>query len=164
MPVTESLRIEALIDLAVLDTPPDLALDDMVDFARTRFHVPIALVSLVDTGRQWFKARVGLDVCETARDISFCTHAVAEDDILVVPDALEDPRFRDNPLVSGGPRIRFYAGAPLRYKRQPIGTFCIIDTAPRTSFTPEDRADLVTLANAAVAEMEMERARRFYRD
>ncbi len=99
--------------------------------------MPIALVSLVDAERQWFKSKQGLDACETGRDICFCGHAVLEDGIFVIPNALEDARFAINPLVTGAPNIRFYAGAPLHAPDgQRVGTLCIIDNQPRAFSTP----------------------------
>ncbi|UUX95736.1 GAF domain-containing protein [Aquabacterium sp. J223] len=128
----------------VLDTPPEERFDRIARFAADEFGVPIALVSLVDEHRQWLKARVGLDVCETARDISFCGHAVVQDDVLVVEDARTDARFADNPLVTGAPHIRFYAGAPLALPGgQRVGTLCLIDTRPRRL----DAHDLEILAS-----------------
>lgn len=125
-------RVKALRELLLLDTPPEERFDRVVQFAAEQFDCPIALVSLVDADRQWFKARVGLSVCETSRDISFCGHAIAGHGPLVVEDALRDPRFADNPLVLGEPHIRFYAGAPLLAPGgQPVGTLCLIDTRPR---------------------------------
>ncbi len=133
IPDNEPDRLAALRELLILDTPPEERLDKIVHFASVEFNVPIALVSLVDSNRQWFKARVGLDACETSREISFCGHAILQSDILLIPDALADPRFADNPLVTGGPLIRFYAGAPLVLPSGfAIGTLCLIDTKPRT--------------------------------
>lgn len=132
-PDNEAARISALYAMLLLDTPSEERFDKIVDFAATEFDVPIALISLIDSERQWFKAAVGLgDVCQTGRDISFCGHAIMRSDIMVVPDALEDPRFADNPLVTGWPHIRFYAGAPLILRSgYALGTLCIIDTKPR---------------------------------
>jgi len=133
MPDNEQERLALLHALLLLDTPPEQRLDKIVEFASTEFEVPICLISLVDANRQWFKARVGLAVCETGRDISFCAHALGSDAVLVIPDALQDPRFHDNPLVTGAPHIRFYAGAPLILRDGlAIGTLCLIDTRPRT--------------------------------
>jgi len=133
MPDNEQERLALLHALLLLDTPPEQRLDKIVEFASTEFEVPICLISLVDANRQWFKARVGLAVCETSRDISFCAHALGSDQVLVIPDALLDPRFHDNPLVTGEPHIRFYAGAPLVLRDGlAIGTLCLIDTRPRT--------------------------------
>ncbi|WP_288380621.1 GAF domain-containing protein [uncultured Massilia sp.] len=133
MPENEQERLALLHELLLLDTPPEQRLDKIVEFASTEFEVPICLISLVDTNRQWFKARVGVDVCETSRDVSFCAHALGGDAVLVIPDALLDPRFHDNPMVTGEPHIRFYAGAPLIMRDGlAIGTLCLIDTRPRT--------------------------------
>ncbi|MCC2956596.1 GAF domain-containing protein [Massilia sp. IC2-477] len=132
IPDNEQERLALLYDMLLLDTPPEERLDKIVAFAASEFDVPICLISLVDSERQWFKARVGLEACETSRDISFCAHALHSNDILLVPDALLDPRFHDNPLVTGAPHIRFYAGAPLGKDGLVIGTLCLIDTRPRT--------------------------------
>jgi GAF domain-containing protein len=143
IPADDAQRLQALHELLILDTPPEERFDRIAAFAAQEFDVPIALVSLVDRNRQWFKARVGLEVCETARDISLCGHALLEDETLVIPDALADPRFADNPLVLGEPFIRFYAGAQLRVPGPvTLGTLCLIDTRPRQL----DRMDLVILA------------------
>lgn len=143
IPHNDPERVQALRELLLLDTPPEERFDRLVRFAAEQFDCPIALVSLVDADRQWFKARVGLDACETGRDISFCGHAIlAGDEPLVVEDALQDSRFADNPLVLGEPRIRFYAGAPLLAPGgQAIGTLCLIDKRPRTL----DGVDLAVL-------------------
>src|SRR6185295_19299713 len=113
MPIHEPERLAALERYAILDTKAEQAFDELVGLACAIFDVPIALISLVDESRQWFKARVGLDAAETPRDISFCGHAIHDLDIMIVNDALSDPRFFDNPLVTGDPKIRFYAGAQL---------------------------------------------------
>lgn len=132
-PPNEAERLAALYELLLLDTPPEQRFDTIVEFAASEFDVPICLISLIDHERQWFKARFGLAACSTPRDISFCAHAILQPDIMVVPDALEDARFADNPLVTRDPHIRFYAGAPLALPSgQAIGTLCIIDTQPRT--------------------------------
>ncbi len=134
LPPNETERLDTLSRYDVLDTPPDAALDRLTALAARLFDVPIALVSLVDKDRQWFKSRHGLDVCETHRDQSFCAYAILPevDEPMVVFDATLDPRFADNPLVTGAPGIRFYAGAPLRMSNgTALGSFCIIDTKPR---------------------------------
>jgi len=131
-PGNESERLRALHALLVLDTPPDEKFDRVVRFAAEQMDVPIALVSLIDEHRQWFKARVGLDAPETSRDVSFCGHAIMEPAIFVVEDASKDVRFADNPLVTAGPQIRFYAGAPISAPGgERIGTLCVIDDKPR---------------------------------
>ena len=138
----ESARLKALSSLNILDTPQEEHFDRVTRMARRLFGVPIALVSLVDENRQWFKSRMGLDVTETPRDISFCGHAILGDDIFYIPDTLQDERFADNPLVLNEPRIRFYAGYPLRsLEGLKLGTLCIIDSKPRTL----DAEDLETL-------------------
>ena len=132
IPDDESQRLDALRACAVLDTPPEARFDRLTRLAARLFDVPIALVSLIDAERQWFKSRVGLDATQTGRDISFCGHAILSPEILEIPDALLDARFADNPLVTGAPGIRFYAGAPLRVGGDHlVGTLCLIDTRPR---------------------------------
>jgi diguanylate cyclase (GGDEF)-like protein len=132
-PPDEGERRAALAALDVLDTPPEERFDRYTRLARRLFDVPVALVSLVDTDRQWFKSRQGLDATETPRDVSFCGHAILDDAVFVVEDAHADPRFSDNPLVTGDPRVRFYAGCPLAGPGgHRIGTLCIIDREPRS--------------------------------
>lgn len=146
VPTNEQERLEVLKHLDLLDSPQDPAFDDLCQEAARAFAAPIALITLLDTHRQWFKARVGLDVCETTRDASFCNYVVAEDTVLIVPDARRDPRFSDNALVIGPPFIRFYAGAPLYYGEGiRLGALCIIDQQPRS----KDEADVKTLRNLA---------------
>ena len=131
IPLDEEKRLAALHALNVLDTLPEERFDRLTRLARHMFGVPIALVSLVDSNRQWFKSCQGLDASETPRNISFCGHAILEDRIFVISDTLLDPRFADNPLVSDAPHIRFYAGAPLKLgDGQRVGTLCVIDTVP----------------------------------
>lgn len=168
LPDDEIFRLAALRSLGVLDTEPDLDFDTIVGLGRALFQVPICLVSLIDEERQWFKACLGLPVRETGRDISFCGHAILDDDVFTVLDATQDERFHDNPLVLGAPFIRFYAGAPIRlpsgYK---IGTVCIISPEPRERFDEEQRHLLQGLAELAVnafalraLRREMDQARR----
>ena len=141
-PENENTRIDSLRALGILDTPPEERFDRLTRLARRLFRVPIALVSLVDENRQWFKACVGLAATETPREISFCGHAILGDDILVVSDALADARFHDNPLVTGAPGIRFYAGCPLRAPGgSKLGTLCIIDVEPRE--LDDEKCDLM---------------------
>jgi GAF domain-containing protein len=121
-----------LTRLAVLDTPPEERFDRITRIAAATFDVPIALISLVDKDRQWFKSCVGITVSETPRELAFCAHAVEQHADVVVDDTLLDERFADNPLVTSGPRIRFYAGAPLMLKSGAcLGTLCVVDTRPR---------------------------------
>lgn len=146
----EVKRLAALARLEVLDTPAEPIFDSLTELAANTFHVPIALISLVDQGRQWFKACIGLDVESTARDISFCQHAITSDEVMVVHDATADERFRDNPLVVGAPAIRFYAGAPLiTPEGQRLGTLCIIDTVPRV-FSKKDGSRLAAIAKSVM--------------
>ncbi len=141
-PGNEVERLHALWALLLLDTPPEERFDRIAEFAASEFDVPMALVTLVDENRQWFKARVGLAVCETERDVSFCGHAIMAPATMVVPDARRDPRFADNPLVTGEPHVCFYAGAPLSLPTgEIVGTLCIMDTQPREM----DRTDLSIL-------------------
>jgi len=131
-PANEKQRLQTLRDLRLLDTPPEERFDRVTRLARQVFGTQIALVSLVDADRQWFKSRQGLDATETPRDISFCGHAILDDKIMVVNDAIGDQRFCDNPLVCGDPNIRFYAGYPISAPDgNRIGTLCIIDPEPR---------------------------------
>jgi GAF domain-containing protein len=133
IPDNDQERLAALRELLILDTPPEQRFDKIVAFAANEFDVPIALVSLIDENRQWFKARHGLEACETGRDISFCGHAIHQAEHFIVEDAARDARFADNPLVTGEPHIRFYAGAPLRLPDgHTVGTLCLIDRVPRT--------------------------------
>ena len=144
IPANEQQRLAALYELLLLDTPPEQRFDTIVEFAASEFDVPICLITLVDHERQWFKARFGMAACSTARDISFCGHAILQPSVMIVPDALADARFADNPLVTGMPNIRFYAGAPLALQSgQVVGTLCVIDTKPRTL----DAVELAILSN-----------------
>lgn len=129
----EQDRLEALARLGILDTGPEDSYDRLVLLASQVCDAPLALISLVDARRLWFKARVGLDVCEVSRDVGFCSFAIhTPDDVMVVPDMRLDARFADHPLVIGPPHIRFYAGAPLMVDGLPVGTLCVNDTQPRT--------------------------------
>ncbi len=132
-PIDETARLATLRRLNVLDTPPEERFDRLTRLAKRLFDVPIALVSLVDADRQWFKSRQGLEAAETSRDVSFCGHAILGDDVMVVSDASRDERFVDNPLVAGDPEIRFYAGCPLTAANgSKLGTLCLIDRTPRS--------------------------------
>lgn len=153
-PTDEAFRLEALRRLDLLDTAPEPRFDRIVRLATRIFGVETALVSLVDAERQWFKAKVGLEVCETPRDVSFCGHAILDPEGLVVEDARQDPRFADNPLVTGSPHVAFYAGMPLRSSEGlALGTLCLLDSAPRP-FGPEERQTLQDLAAWAERELQ----------
>lgn len=149
----EAARLAALYGYRILDTGFEEAFDRLTRWARDHFQVPVALVSLVDTDRQWFKSACGLGIRETPRDVAFCNYTILHSHPMVVEDALEDPRFRRNPLVTGEPHLRFYAGAPLMTEeRLALGTFCLIDYAPRR-FSSADRLLLHKLAQVTMAEM-----------
>lgn len=154
LPAHEKTRLQSLRDLLILDTPPEERFDGLTAYASAMFNVPIALVSLVDDERQWFKSRCGLDATETPRDISFCGHAILQDDVMVIEDARSDARFADNPLVTGDPNIRFYAGAPILLSDGTVpGTVCIIDRRPR-QLDAWERDHLRELAEVAAHEFE----------
>ena len=142
IPANERERLRALHDLLILDTPPDEKFDRVVRFAAEQLDMPIALVSLVDAHRHWFKSRIGVTSSEFPREIAFCAHAIMQPDLFVVEDAQADVRFADNPHVTGGPRVRFYAGAPLSAPGgERIGTLCVLDHKPRSL----DVVELATL-------------------
>ncbi|MEQ8860953.1 MAG: sensor domain-containing diguanylate cyclase [Pseudomonadales bacterium] len=152
-PTDEGTRLDTLRALNILDTSPEERFDRLTRLAKRLFGVPIALVSLVDEDRQWFKSCEGLSATETPRDISFCGHAILGEDVLLVEDAARDVRFHDNPLVTEDPNIRFYAGCPLKVPNgSKLGTLCLIDREPR-EFTEEDLALLRDLARMAEQEL-----------
>ena len=147
----EEKRLTAVRCYGGVGAPPDADLDALVSEAAARFSVPIALVSIVGRNRQSFRSKVGLEVDETPRIVSFCSHAIEQDDVFIVNDASCDPRFCANPLVTGMPNIRFYAGALLVAPGdKKIGTLCIIDENPRDKFGARDRRDLILLAELAM--------------
>lgn len=148
LPKDEDQRLATLYRLGILDTEPEERFDKLTRIAGALFDVPIALISLVDENRQWFKSAQGTSVCEGPRDVSFCAHAILAPSVMVVPDALLDPRFADNPVVVNEPRVRFYAGCPLVVDGSCVGTLCLIDTRPRDFDATairllQDLADLV---------------------
>lgn len=153
IPKNESQRLQALQACRILDTVSEERFDRLTRLAKTYFNVPIALISLVDSERQWFKSKQGFDAEETSRDISFCGHAILQEAIFTIPNALEDARFADNPLVTGDPEIRFYAGAPLTTQDGcRIGTLCLFDSMPR-ELTDKERATLRDLADCVQNEI-----------
>ena len=157
LPADEAVRLAALRRYRVLDSPPDAEFDDLVLLAAQICGAPIALITLVDEHRQWFKARLGIELTETPRSVAFCAHALNEPDLLTVPDAALDIRFADNPLVTSEPHIRFYAGAPLvTPEGQALGTLCVIDRQPR-QLTQEQQLALRVLGRQAMALLERRR-------
>jgi serine/threonine-protein kinase len=156
-PTNEPERLAALLSCGVLDTAPEASFDDITRLAGQLCDAPIALVSLVAADRQWFKARVGIDVAETSRDLAFCAHALGSPEVLVVRDTLEDARFADNPFVLHDPSIRFYAGAPLMIEPDvTVGTLCVLDRVPR-DLTASQLAALAALARQVSAELKLRR-------
>jgi diguanylate cyclase (GGDEF)-like protein len=151
----EALRLDALEKQQITDTPEEENFDRVVRLACAAMEAPVGLISFVDSERQWFKARQGMDVRETPREYAFCAHAIENDDVMVVEDASRDPRFADNPLVTCDNGIRFYAGAPLKTRQGfNLGTLCVIDHIPRT-INQRDRDLLKDMAGIVVNEMDL---------
>ena len=160
LPDNEDERLAELLSYDVLDTEAEQLFDDLTTLTSQICDTPIALISLIDPDRQWFKSRVGLDAEETSREIAFCSHAILQDDVFEIPNASLDPRFHDNPLVTGAPDIRFYAGAPLvSPSGHAIGTLCTIDRKPR-KLTESQKTSLQTLSKSVVAHLELKRKNR----
>jgi anti-sigma regulatory factor (Ser/Thr protein kinase) len=153
----EAGRLKALHQYRILDTDQEQAFDDLTLIASQICGAPIALISLVDKDRQWFKSRVGVEVQETSRSVSFCAHAILQQGIFTVTDAFNDARFRDNPLVQGDPHIRFYAGAPITTPDgYALGTLCVIDYVPR-KLTDDQNSALMALERQVAAQLELRR-------
>ena len=153
----EAKRLAVLWQYDVLDTVPEEAFDDLTQLAALICGAPIAMISLVDEDRQWFKSSVGLSLKETSRDLSFCAHAILQKDLFIVPDATKDARFKSNPLVTSSPKIRFYAGAPLiTPEGHALGTLCVIDQVPR-QLKPEQKQALTVLARHVMIQLELRR-------
>lgn len=151
----EKERLSTLRAYKILDTEPEKAFDDLTLLASFICRTPIALISLVDEKRQWFKSKVGLSVSETSREVAFCAHAILQQDVFIVPDALRDSRFSSNPLVLGDPKIRFYAGAPLiAAEGQALGTLCVIDREPR-ELSAEQKQALRALSRQVQAQIDL---------
>lgn len=155
IPKNEKARLDSLRNCMVLDTPPEDHFNDITVLASYICETPIALISLVDSDRQWFKSKVGILKSETPRDIAFCAHAIMQKDVFVVPDATLDPRFKNNPLVVSDPKIRFYAGATLlTSQHHALGTLCVADYVPR-SLSQQQLAALKLLSRQVVALLEL---------
>ncbi|RZA04440.1 MAG: GAF domain-containing protein, partial [Proteobacteria bacterium] len=153
-PLDEKERLRALLAYEVLDTLPEQSLDDLTRIASHICQTPMALISLIDDSRQWFKSKQGLAAEETPRDYAFCAHAILSDEVMVVPDSAKDERFFDNPLVTGPPSVQFYAGAPLITSAGfRIGTLCVLDNVPREMAVTQVEA-LAALARLVVAQLD----------
>lgn len=156
-PTTDKARVAALQKYAILDSEPEQAFDDLTLLAAYICKTPIALISLVDEDRQWFKSKVGMSLSETPREIAFCHTAIQQSEVMVVPDTLQDERFRNNPLVVSEPRIRFYAGAPLITEEgYALGTLCVVDRTPR-DFGVDQKEVLQALGRLVLAQLEFRR-------
>ncbi|MDB6067494.1 MAG: guanylate cyclase [Pedosphaera sp.] len=157
IPKNEKKRLEVLWQYEVLDSVPERVFDDLTELASNICEAPVALITLVDDKRQWFKSKKGVSLSETSRDISLCGHAILQRQLFVVPDATKDARFADNPLVTSDPKIRFYAGAPLiTPDGHALGTLCVLDTVPRT-LRPEQKRGLEILSQHVMTQLELRR-------
>lgn len=155
IPENEADRLKELKSIEILDTPGEQDYDDVVKLASAICNTPMSLVSLIDSQRQWFKARIGIDDSETLRDHAFCAHAILNDELMVIPNAIEDERFFDNPYVINNPNVRFYAGMPLVTRSGfKIGTLCVLDSQPR-ELTDEQKFALKTLGKQVINMMEL---------
>lgn len=162
LPIKEDQRVALLRSMEVLDTPPSPNFDRICTIAKEYFQVPMAVVSFVDSHRQWFKARCGLGISQTSRDVAFCAYTVLHDDFFIVGDTHEDDRFRHNPLVTGDPHVRFYAGAPITFSAGlHLGSVCILDRVPRR-LNATQRGILKHLADIAVSELRLLQAGKAY--
>lgn len=154
---SDAARVSSLQKYAILDSEPEQYFDDLTLLASYVCKTPIALISLIDENRQWFKSKVGISAQETRRDIAFCSVAIQQPDLFVVPDALADDRFRNNPLVVSDPHIRFYAGMPLvNEDGYALGTLCVVDTTPRR-LDPDQESALKALSRLVLAQLEFRR-------
>jgi len=153
LPANETARLECLRRYRILDTAPEAVFDDLAALAAHVCGAPIALISLIDGERQWFKSAVGLSAREASREFAFCSHSILQQDLLVIPDALKDRRFANNPFVTSDPCIRFYAGAPLvTTDGHALGTLCVIDIVPR-ELGAEARKALRILSHQVMTQM-----------
>src|SRR6266404_922773 len=157
LPASEKKRLKVLWQYQVLDTVPEEVFDDLTELAARICEAPIAMITLVDEDRQWFKSKVGVTVSETSRDISFCSHAIGQPDLFIIPDATKDERFARNPLVTSEPKVRFYAGAPLvTPDGHALGTLCVIDKVAR-ELRPDQKTALRVLARHVMSQLELRR-------
>lgn len=157
LPANESARLEALRNYGILDTVPEPSYDDIAQLAAEICDAPIALVSIIDSDRQWFKSKKGLDISETSRDVAICAHAILQPDLLIIADTRKDKRFADNPWVTQAPHICFYAGAPLITSTgEALGTLCVMDKAPR-ALTEAQKSALRALSRQVMAQLELRR-------
>ena len=157
IPKNEVRRLKVLWQYDVLDTVPEAVFDELTSLAALICDAPIALITLIDENRQWFKSKVGVNLSETSRDISFCAHAIVKQDLMIVPDATKDKRFKNNPLVVSAPKIRFYAGMPLiTPDGHALGTLCVVDLKPR-KLTSAQKNALTVLARHVMTQLEIRR-------
>jgi len=158
IPKNEAKRIKVLWEYDVLDTVPEEIFDDLAELAASICEAPFAMISLVDEDRQWFKSKIGTRVRETSRDVSFCAYAILQKELFIVPDTRKDIRFKSNPLVTTGKKIRFYAGAPLTsHDGYGLGTLCVLDKKPHRLRLDQKRA-LSILARHVMSELELRRS------
>jgi len=155
-PANEQERLAALRGYEILDTEPEAGFDDLTLLASYVCQTPVALISLVDADRQWFKSKVGVSMTETSRDIAFCASAILQPDVFIVPDTREDERFSQNPLVLSEPKVRFYAGATLMTDGHALGTLCVVDRVPR-ELSAEQLDALKALSRQVLAQLELRR-------
>jgi GAF domain-containing protein len=157
IPKNEKKRLKVLWEYAILDTVPEAIFDDLTELAALICKAPIALITLVDEDRQWFKSKVGVSMNGTAREVSFCAHAIMQPELFIIPDATKDERFAQNPLVTSDPKVRFYAGAPLvTPDGYGLGTLCVLDKVPRELRLDQKQA-LRILARHIVSQLELRR-------